>query len=79
MVYCVGGVGDGDGEGVAGEPTRLFPSLTMPTVRVLPVMLRLTSLARVVLVAHRVLLSLVMPTVRVSQVMLWAMALLVGL
>ena len=37
-----------DGEGVAGDATRLLPSMTMPTVRVLPVMLRVTSLPRVV-------------------------------
>ena len=45
MIYCVGVVGDADGEGVTGDATRLLPSLTLPTVRLLPVMLRLTSLA----------------------------------
>ena len=37
-----------DGEGDAGDVTRLLPSLTMLTVRVLPVMLRVTLLTRVV-------------------------------
>ena len=46
-------------------------SLVMPTVRVLPVVLRLVSFGGVV---HRVLVLLVMSTVRVPQVMLWWMA-----
>ena len=79
MIYCVGVVGDCKDEGVAGDTTRLLPSLTVPKVGVLLVMLQVTSLARVVQVAHRVLVSLVMPTVRVSQVMLSWMALLVVL
>ena len=48
MIYCVGVIGDADGEGVAGEASRLLPSLMIPTVRVLPVTLRVMSFARVV-------------------------------
>ena len=48
MIYCVGVVADADSEGVAGDATRLLPSLMMHTVRVLPVTLRVMSLARVV-------------------------------
>ena len=48
VIYCVGIVGDDDGKGVARDATQFLPSLTMPTVCVLPLMLLGKSLARVV-------------------------------
>ena len=74
MIYCAGVVGVGDGGGVVGDATRLLPFRALFTVKVLSVMLQVTSSAGVVL---RILASLVMSTVRVSQVMLWWMAFLV--
>ena len=71
MIHCAGVAGVGDGWGVVSYTTRLLSVPALSTVKVLSVMLWLTSLAGVVL---RVLASLLMPTVSVSQVILWWMA-----
>ena len=75
-IRCLG-VGVGDAGDVVGDATWLLLLPALSTVKVLSVMVRVTSLAVVVSVVLRVLVSLVMPTVRVLHVMFLWMAFLV--
>ena len=79
MSSAVAGVAPGyvEGEVGVGDDTAGAVPLLMPTVRLVPVMVRVILLVTVVYVTHRALVLLVMLMVRVVSVVLRVLAPLV--